>query len=90
MTKKYNICKVIFSGRSGKCYKGYVISRDVRNTIDIFEQHHTFVLEFIPLWKVIVFKRPRGKWIYLNNVSLEYLRKTRFKVERYSNYNEED
>lgn len=57
--------------------------------MSIFAQNHSFMLEFIPLWKAILFKRPKGKWTYLKDVSLEYLRETPFKVERYSDYSEE-
>lgn len=89
MTKKYSICQVTFNGKSGGCYEGYVISRNVKETASIFTQNHNFVLEFIPLWKAILFKKPKGKWVYLKDVSLEYLRETRFKVERYSDYSEE-
>ncbi|APT14788.1 hypothetical protein FOF68_07530 [Lactobacillus jensenii] len=84
MTKKHSICKVIFSGKSGECYKGYIISRKFTETASIFAQNHSFVLEFIPLWKAILFKRPKGRWVYLKDVSLEYLRETPFKVEKYS------
>lgn len=89
MTKKYSICQVTFNGKSGGCYEGYVISRNVKETMSIFAQNHSFMLEFIPLWKAILFKRPKGKWTYLKDVSLEYLRETPFKVERYSDYREE-
>lgn len=84
MTKKHSICKVIFSGKSGECYKGYIISRKFTETASIFAQNHSFVLEFIPLWKAILFKKPKGRWVYLKDVSLEYLRETPFKVEKYS------
>lgn len=84
MTKKHSICKVIFSGKSGECYKGYIISRKFTETASIFAQNHSFVLEFIPWWKAILFKRPKGRWVYLKDVSLEYLRETPFKVEKYS------
>jgi len=84
LTKKYSICRVVFNGKSGECYKGYIISRNFEETASIFAQNHSFVLEFIPLWKAVLFKKPRGQWTYLKDVSLEYLRETRFKVERYS------
>jgi hypothetical protein len=84
MTKKHSICQVTFNGKSGRCYEGYIISRKFTETAMIFAQNHNFVLEFIPLWKAILFKRPKGKWVYLKDVSLEYLRETPFKVEKYS------
>lgn len=59
MTKKHSICQVTFNGKSGRCYEGYIISRKFTETAMIFAQNHNFVLEFIPLWKAILFKRPK-------------------------------
>ncbi|EEX24520.1 hypothetical protein HMPREF0974_00325 [Lactobacillus jensenii 115-3-CHN] len=89
MTEKYSVYRVVFNGKSGGCYDGYIISQNPQETMRILVQNHTFLLEFIPLWKAILFKKPRGKWSYLHDVSLEYLRETPFKVERYSDYEEQ-
>lgn len=86
MTEKCSVCRVIFNGKSGGRYEGYIISRNVEETANIFTQNYNFILEFIPLWKAILFKKPRGKWSYLHNVSFEYLQETPFKVERHSDY----